>query len=97
VEKYRGFGLLWTKRRASCCGARKNHRRLRYASIFSTAATRSAPCFRHRRRSPRLAHRCASRFPGTIRARQSGRCLEIASLILPQAALRQFPQLRYTR
>ena len=47
------LGVFSQSRRASCCGARKNHRRLRCASIFSTAATRSAPFLRHRRRSPR--------------------------------------------
>ena len=38
------------------------------------------------------AHRRVSQFPGTVRARQSGHFLEIASLIPPPAALRRFPQ-----
>ena len=39
-------------------------------------------------------HRCVSRFPLTIRDRQSGHFLETASLFPPPAALRRFPQSR---
>ena len=40
-------------RRASCCGAQNFCAALRRALEILTAATRSAPCIRHRRRSPR--------------------------------------------
>ena len=40
------------------------------------------------------AHRRVSRFPSAVRTRQSGHFLESASLHLPQAALRRFPQSR---
>jgi len=37
------------------------------------------------------AHRRVSRFPATVRGRQSGHFLETGSLYLPLAALRLFP------
>ena len=48
--------LDWTNknlRRASCCGARHPLRLTKQARVLPTAATRSAPFIRHRRRSPR--------------------------------------------
>ena len=40
---------------------------------------------------PSAAHRRVSRFPVTVRDRQSGHFLETGSLYLPPAALRLFP------
>ena len=45
----------------------------------------------HERLCRLLAHRRVSRFPATVRGRQSGHFLETASLTLPPAALRRFP------
>ncbi len=61
-----------------CCGGQNFRAVLRRTPPILTAATGSGPP-------------SCQPIPGHCRGRQSGHFLEIASLILPQAALRRFP------
>ena len=62
-----------------CCGGQNFRAALRRTPPILTAATGSGPP-------------SCQPIPGHCRGRQSGHFLEIASLILPQAALRRFPR-----